>query len=369
MAVTRLDEYLIHQLPTTIDHVADSDPRWYDRYWFSIFDIDREIVVSAGIGVYPNNNVIDGFSIVVHDGVQYNVRGSRELNHERMDVTVGPLSVEVIEGLKLLRLRLGENEHGVTYDLTLETTFPGYQRPAVGFARANNRVMYHSEMGMFCGRVSGRVQVRGRTFEVDPERWMFSRDRSWGMRFDVGAPEAGATGLSRAVQRDADGRSPWAPTLPFIAAQFPDRFIFMLGEAGEVIYRRGDHRERVRITSAEHEVDIHPGTIKPKRVTTVFTDARGEQTTITSTPWATAYLKGGNYGGYQGRYHGQHHDGGYLIADTFPVREMSVMNDIAERDDHICEFRIGDEVGYGSLLIGTRAGNEPYQLYRPSARE
>ena len=36
--LTKLDDTLWHQLPTTFDHVGTSDPRFFDRYWFAVYD-------------------------------------------------------------------------------------------------------------------------------------------------------------------------------------------------------------------------------------------------------------------------------------------------------------------------------------------
>jgi hypothetical protein len=41
--------------------------------------------------------------------VQHNLHASRLLNMERMDTKVGPISVEVVEPLKVLRVRVDDN--------------------------------------------------------------------------------------------------------------------------------------------------------------------------------------------------------------------------------------------------------------------
>ncbi len=59
--LTKLDEILRHQLPTTFDHVGTSDPRFYDRYWFCAYDPAGELALITGMGLYANMNVMDGF--------------------------------------------------------------------------------------------------------------------------------------------------------------------------------------------------------------------------------------------------------------------------------------------------------------------
>ena len=77
--ITKWDDFPIHQMITTMDHVASSDRRWYDRYWFAMGDTRGEVLVEFGLGVYPNLDVMDGFACATVRTNQYNVRVSREL--------------------------------------------------------------------------------------------------------------------------------------------------------------------------------------------------------------------------------------------------------------------------------------------------
>ena len=45
-----LDETLHHQLSTTFDHAGTSDPRFFDRYWFAIYDPEgSEPAINTGL--------------------------------------------------------------------------------------------------------------------------------------------------------------------------------------------------------------------------------------------------------------------------------------------------------------------------------
>ena len=124
--LTKMDEYLIHQTYSTIDHVADGDPRWFDRYWFLISDAQGKLCIGQGMGVYPNMSVMDSWAIVVMNNKQRNLRASRELMHDRENMTVGPLHAEVLEPLKRWRLVLDENAYGFSYDLEFDGMAPPY---------------------------------------------------------------------------------------------------------------------------------------------------------------------------------------------------------------------------------------------------
>src|SRR5680860_1517810 len=102
MPISPMDEFLAHQTPETFDHVATSDRNFYDRYYFNLHASSDEIFLVTGMGQYPNLEVIDGFVTISHGDRQYTVRASRELGGDRLDTSVGPFTVEVIEGLKTL---------------------------------------------------------------------------------------------------------------------------------------------------------------------------------------------------------------------------------------------------------------------------
>ena len=72
--LTPWDEFLCHQLPTTLDHVSTSDPAWTERIYVSLYDVaSKETIFGCGVGQYPNKNVQDGFATVWHQGKQYNI--------------------------------------------------------------------------------------------------------------------------------------------------------------------------------------------------------------------------------------------------------------------------------------------------------
>ena len=120
--LTAADEYLIHQTPHTFDTVATSDRNFYDRYFFNGYKRDGSVYFAVAMGVYPNLGIIDAAVNVITDGgkTQHYVRASRLLGNDRMATQVGPISVQVIEPLKKVRLKVAKNEWGVTADLLME---------------------------------------------------------------------------------------------------------------------------------------------------------------------------------------------------------------------------------------------------------
>ena len=48
MAYGDWDDFLIHQSPTTLDHVQDSDPHWTDRFYFNCHARDGSVLLTTG---------------------------------------------------------------------------------------------------------------------------------------------------------------------------------------------------------------------------------------------------------------------------------------------------------------------------------
>jgi hypothetical protein len=161
MPLSRLDEYLTHQFPEPIDTVYTADRNFYDRYYFNLHGPGDELFLVAGLGQYPNLGVTDAFVTVAHDDVQTTVRASRELGSDRLDTGVGPLRVEVIEGLRSLRLVCEPNEWGVAYDLRFDATTEALAEPKT-ISRAGTRVTQDTFRYAQVGAWSGTLEVRAR---------------------------------------------------------------------------------------------------------------------------------------------------------------------------------------------------------------
>ncbi len=113
MPLSPMDEFLAHQTCETFDHVFTSDRNFYDRYYFNMHPLGDELFFIFGIGQYPNLGTTDAFISISHGDDIHVVRASRELGSNRMDTRVGPMAVEVVEGLKKLRVTCEANEWGI----------------------------------------------------------------------------------------------------------------------------------------------------------------------------------------------------------------------------------------------------------------
>jgi hypothetical protein len=198
-----LDDYPIHQVAEPVRRVGTSDRNFYDRYYVNCFPTDGELFLVVGMGQYPNLGVADAFALVVHDGVHRVVRASRALGVDRMDTTVGPFTVEVIEGLQTLRFALdeatttdGEGDGEATslaFDLRWDGAQAPIEEPRHVDRDAVGRVFLDACRLAQMGGWTGSLRVGDRTWDVTPDRWWGSRDRSWGIRPSGEAEPPGIT--------------------------------------------------------------------------------------------------------------------------------------------------------------------------------
>jgi len=178
-----LDEYPIHQVPLPVAWPATSDRRFYDRCYLNAHDRTGDIFVITGAGWYPNLGTKDAFVLVRRGDVQTAVHLSDALDGsgaDRLDQRVGAYRVEVSEPLRRLRVVLDETE-GIAADLTWEGSFPVLQEQH-HVLRSGSRVTLDAQRFAQVGTWTGTLVVDGEEIAVTPDRWVGTRDRSWGIR-------------------------------------------------------------------------------------------------------------------------------------------------------------------------------------------
>ena len=290
--LTAGDEYPVHQTPEPIAY-SGSDRNFYDRYFFNGYSKDGETFFAAAMGVYPHLNIMDGAVSVLKDGKQTSIHVSRPLNMERMDTRVGPLSVEVIEPLKQVRLKLEETE-GVALDVAFTGRAFPIEEPRFTY-RQGPRMLIDCTRMTQNGRWEGKLSVDGQSVEVSSDNWYGTRDRSWGVR-PIGAADP---------QPIIPARFPqfywiWTPL------NFGDRAVFFhvnddaLGAAWNtraVVSREGATNDELEHMSAcKCDVVYTPGTRRAASGTIRIMDEKGETSTVELTPLSTFQMKGIGYG-------------------------------------------------------------------------
>jgi hypothetical protein len=187
MVLTRADDFPIHQTPEPIAY-AGTDRNFYDRYFFNGYSHVQGSTAffAAAFGIYPHLNIADAAFVVVRNGVEIALHASRWLNMERMDLSVGPIAIEVVEPLVKLRLKVDAPDQGIKADITFTARADPIEEPR--FIRRNGpRTFMDYTRLTQNGRYTGWIEVDGVRESVDG--FVGTRDRSWGVR-PVGARDS-----------------------------------------------------------------------------------------------------------------------------------------------------------------------------------
>lgn len=184
--LTKGDDYPIHQTPEPIAY-SGTDRNFYDRYFFNGYSPDGTVFFAAALGVYPHLNVMDASFCVIVDGVQHAVHASKILHMERLDLTIGPISIQVVEPLEKLRVVINDEENGIKADLLFTRRCLPLEEPRFHFRNGPRTFMDYTRLTQN-GFWEGKMNLQGKEISVTPE-FVGTRDRSWGVR-PVGAGDA-----------------------------------------------------------------------------------------------------------------------------------------------------------------------------------
>jgi hypothetical protein len=231
------DDFPVHQTPLPLAHAGGGHPDHYDRFWFNGYTEDTYFAVA--LGLYPNRDVIDAAFSVVRDGVQRSVFASGRAPLDRTRTQIGPISIEIVEPMRVNRVRVDAPDHDLVADLTFTS-----RTPVIEEARqthwSGTRLGIDLTRATALGSWSGSLAVAGQPVPL-PDTMYGTKDRSWGIR-PVADPAAAApvkklpqmfflwaplnfadTALHFLVFEDEDG-VPWARTaarLPLLDGSAP----------------------------------------------------------------------------------------------------------------------------------------------------
>ena len=339
--LTRADDYPIHQTPEPIAY-AGTDRNFYDRYFFNGYTMDGSDFFAAALGVYPHLNIMDGAFCVVRDGVQHNLHASRVMEMERMVTTVGPISVEVLEPLHSLRVRVAPNDSGIEADIVFHSRARAIQEPRFTYRIGPRTIMDYTRLTQN-GSYEGWVSVKGSRRNVLRDTHWGTRDRSWGVR-PVGAPDS---------QPVAPPPPPqfywlWAPM------NFQDCIsLYHLnadarGHAWNthgLVCDTGD-RPPLDMASVKSEIVYKPGTRHARAATLRMTDASGSVYSVSLKPKWQFYMSGL---GYMNPQWGHGHYKGAL-ATSYDAYETSKVNENDFPFQHVQAFCAAELTGPNGLV-------------------
>lgn len=186
------DEQFNHQVVETFASVGQSDLAWAEKVCGMAAARDGSVQIGFGFGKYTNRNVVDAYAGVCRGVEQWVVRASRSLSSDPETVNVGPIHYEILEPLHGVRIRLEANE---VQPIAFDIVFSGAaaciveqredRRDPHGYRKATDQIRYHQT-----GLVSGWLEIDGERQAVSHDSWLSTRDKSWGIRPQVGLPLA-----------------------------------------------------------------------------------------------------------------------------------------------------------------------------------
>jgi hypothetical protein len=293
-----MDEGLFHQDGRSMAMAAHSDHRFFDRYWIGAYDPAGGRGLITGMGVYKNNNAIDGFVAVQQDQKQYNVRVARPL-HPQWEQAIGPLRHDITEGLRELRLVLEPGDHPISCDLVWRgTTLPFEEKRH--YETLGTRIVFEYMRYDQAGTVNGTITVGGET--IDVVDWGGVRDHAWGVRPGVGGfePRSGEEAFGYVDRGFLYQWCCWGNDE--IAGYFQ---IHQDGQ-GRIAYKDGlirfvgkDDEPPLEVVEGEIDVEFVPGTRVYARSEIRFKTHDGSDWILEVTPAVTAWaMNGTGYTGY-----------------------------------------------------------------------
>lgn len=347
--LTKGDDYPIHQLPEPIA-TAGSDRNFYDRYFFNGYSMENHAFFALALGVYPHLNIMDSSFTMIVDGIQHNLRTSKHLGMERMDTTVGPITVKVLEPLKSLQIIIDKNDFGITADLTFTARAKAIEEPRYTH-RIGPRVIMDSTRLTQNGAYAGRIEVKDVTVEVSPEKWLGTRDRSWGVR-PVGLQDP-------------------QPAAPMVLPQFywmwaPVNFddcisLYSVNQGADghvwhsngLIAPLGDGPPEV-MKQVNSKIEFKSGTRHAKSATITFLTSKGEEFVMAVEPLYNFYMSGIGYT-HPEWGHGMNKGELAVAYDSLDLATADEANPLHLHIQAVSNFKMGNKTGRGvleQLIIG-----------------
>ncbi len=178
-----MDEFPLHQHPVSFAQVGTSDRNFYDRSYFNGHDRTGEIFFISGYGAYPNLGVKDAYFTIRIGDKSFTVRASDALDDDRLEQAGRLLQARGHRAAERHPAdRRPATSTGIGFDLTWRGSFPAVDEPRHVILQGGARPIVDAQRFAQVGTWEGEIRVDGRVIEVNPDTWVGSRDRSWGIR-------------------------------------------------------------------------------------------------------------------------------------------------------------------------------------------
>ena len=178
--LTAKDELFVHQIPEPLPNVATHHDHWRESYFFVLHPrtIPGDVVILT-MAHYPKREEMDSLQMGRIADQQIFVRHSRPYNGDPHTTVVGPVTIDIVEPFKTVRLTVDAASAPVGLDLTFTARTQAYGLRR-GTMKAGHEIIWDQSHMFQSGSYSGTYTHQGVTYEVDD--WWGQRDHSWGIR-------------------------------------------------------------------------------------------------------------------------------------------------------------------------------------------
>jgi hypothetical protein len=350
------DESFHHQIVDTFATVSHSDRSWTEKVAAMAAARDGSVQLDFGIGKYTNRNVLDAFAGVSRGVEQWTVRASRALHTDPDSTSVGPIHYEVVEPYRAVRFRLEPNEvQPIAFEWTFEAALPAALEERER-RRSRDRLRVDEDLVRYhqIGTARGWVDVEGERQAFRNESWFSTRDHSWGVRLQVGAP------LEDVARRpEPEGLAvlvSWSPMLLEDADGAPYGIhhylhaIALPGHRSSRFQGGVEHPDgrRLPFASLEPKLRFDAGNRRLQGGVLHFTLPDGSERPVAVEALGDTgfHLGTGLYFGFEGQWHGQWRGLLHLEGEHLPdCSEPATARRIHQLRD--CLVRVEDPVGGG----------------------
>lgn len=185
--LTPMDELFVHQIPEPFPNVVTHHPHWRDSLFYVMHPRDHlgDVLILA-LASFPAHEEVDALQLGRVGGSLQYARHTRPFDGDPHTMECGPVTVEIVEPFKTVRLRVEDvPEAPVALDVTFaaRTREYGLRR---GTMKAGHEIIWDQSHMIQSGDYSGWYRSGGTTYDVGG--WWGQRDHSWGIRDHIRCP-------------------------------------------------------------------------------------------------------------------------------------------------------------------------------------
>ena len=184
---TALDERFAHQIPEPFPNVLHYHQDWRESLFFIMHEREKPgDVLILTLAHFPSRQEMDSLQLGRVGDSPIMARHVRKVDGDQDDFRVGPITIDVVEPLKKIRLVAAASDATpVSFDVNFTARTAPYQLRR-GTMKAKHEIIWDQSHMFQSGIYNGSYTYKGKTTQID--NWWGQRDHSWGVRSHARCP-------------------------------------------------------------------------------------------------------------------------------------------------------------------------------------